>query len=56
LLLPMALWGGGSFTTFPLSLHSTTNIEVIRIFLDVAIDVRQMDDARWQVGIVARHV
>jgi RNA 3'-terminal phosphate cyclase (ATP) len=29
LLIPMALAGGGAFTTTPLSLHATTNIEVI---------------------------
>jgi len=39
LLLPMALAGSGAFRTTPLSRHSTTNIEVIRAFLPVAIDV-----------------
>ena len=33
LLVPMALAGGGSFLTGPLSLHTTTNIEVMRRFL-----------------------
>lgn len=36
LLLPLALAGGGAFATTPLTLHSTTNMEVIRAFLDVA--------------------
>jgi RNA 3'-terminal phosphate cyclase (ATP) len=35
LLLPMALAGGGSYRTGPLSLHATTNIEVLRKFLPV---------------------
>ncbi len=37
LLVPMALAGRGSFRTLPLSLHTTTNIEVVRRFLDVPI-------------------
>lgn len=40
LLLPMAIAGKGRFRTLgPLSLHATTNIETIREFLDVAIEV-----------------
>lgn len=39
LLLPMALAGGGTFRTLPLSRHAQTNIEVIRTFLDVDIRV-----------------
>lgn len=35
LLLPLALAGGGAFTTTPLSLHSTTNIDVIDCLLGV---------------------
>jgi RNA 3'-terminal phosphate cyclase (ATP) len=44
LLLPLAIARGGAFTTTALSAHSTTNIETIRHFLDVAIhstDVRE---------------
>jgi RNA 3'-terminal phosphate cyclase (ATP) len=37
LLLPMALAGGGSFLTLPLSMHSRTNIQTIRAFLNVLI-------------------
>lgn len=39
LLLPMALARGGSFTTTRLSSHAATNLEVIRAFLDVEVDV-----------------
>ena len=39
LLLPMALAGGGSYTTLALTRHAATNIEVIRKFLDVTVDV-----------------
>lgn len=44
LLLPMALAGAGSFVTLPLSLHATTNIDVIRMFLDVDVDVNPAGD------------
>ena len=37
LLLPLAVAAGGSFTTTPLSGHATTNIDVIRKFIDVEI-------------------
>lgn len=39
LLLPLALAGGGSFLTVEPTLHTTTNMEVIRMFLPVAFDV-----------------
>ncbi|MGZ8711573.1 MAG: RNA 3'-terminal phosphate cyclase [Thermoanaerobaculia bacterium] len=42
LLLPMAFAGGGSFTTTPLSGHATTNLEVIRRFLDVRMEVTEL--------------
>ena len=38
LLLPLALGDGGVFTTTPLTAHSTTNIDVIRRFIDRAIE------------------
>ncbi len=41
LLLPMALAGGGSFTTLALTQHATTNIDIIRRFLDVPIAVNE---------------
>ena len=39
LLLPMALGGGGSFVTPPLSSHALTNIEVLKAFLAVEVKV-----------------
>jgi RNA 3'-terminal phosphate cyclase (ATP) len=41
LLLPMALAGEGSFTTLGLTTHATTNIDIIRRFLDVPITVTE---------------
>ena len=44
LLLPMALFSGGSFITHELSQHAKTNIEVINQFIDSAIQVEVIDD------------
>jgi RNA 3'-terminal phosphate cyclase (ATP) len=52
LLLPMAIAGGGSFTTLPLSRHSTTNIDIIKKFLDVEIAVSQLDRRACRVDVV----
>jgi RNA 3'-terminal phosphate cyclase (ATP) len=51
LLVPLALAGGGSFTTVRLSRHATTNIEIIRKFLDVDITTAQLDNRTWQVDV-----
>lgn len=45
LLLPLAMAGGGRFTTTEPSLHFTTNASVIARFLPVRTDVTQMADA-----------
>ena len=50
LLLPMALAGGGSLSTPQLSDHLQSNIEVLRSFLPLAIDVR----ARASGGVEIR--
>ena len=41
LLIPLALAGGGSFTTLAPSLHTRTNIAVIQYFLDIDISVTE---------------
>ena len=53
LLIPLAMAGGGRFRTVAPSRHTTTNIHVIREFMDVAIDItRDEDDRRvWQVDV-----
>mgnify|MGYP003914797151 FL=1 len=53
LLLLMALAGGGSYTTTRLSLHSETNIAVIRQLLATAIEVTQFSEHLWQVTVSA---
>ncbi|MEJ7597077.1 MAG: RNA 3'-terminal phosphate cyclase [Kofleriaceae bacterium] len=45
LLLPLAVAGGGRFRSAPLSLHATTNIDTLRLFLDVPIRVEPEGDA-----------
>jgi RNA 3'-terminal phosphate cyclase (ATP) len=50
LLIPMAVGGGGEFTTVEPSSHTRTNAEVIRRF--VAADVRiESDGSRWRVRV-----
>jgi RNA 3'-terminal phosphate cyclase (ATP) len=51
LLIPFALAGGGSYTTGQPSLHTTTNIEVVRMFLDVRIKVKQIEEDVWMIGV-----
>ena len=47
----MALAGAGSFRTTKPSLHTTTNAEVIRRFLPVAISIDQESDLVWRVEV-----
>lgn len=51
LLLPMALGAGGTFRTLKPTRHTRTNIEVIRLFLEVDIDVTPQDDGIWLVTV-----
>jgi RNA 3'-terminal phosphate cyclase (ATP) len=51
LLIPCALAGGGSYATGQPSLHTTTNIEIIKMFLDVEIDVRPTGGGMWKVEV-----
>ncbi|MEW6745817.1 MAG: RNA 3'-terminal phosphate cyclase [Planctomycetota bacterium] len=53
LLLPMALAGCGSFRTMPLTRHATTNIAIIRAFLDVEFRTwpSRQGSVRVEVGL-----
>ncbi len=51
LLVPMALAGGGEFMTLPLTRHASTNIEVLRQFLDVDVTVTKLDRLKWHVRV-----
>ncbi len=52
LLVPMAMAGGGTFATLPLTRHTETNMDVIRAFLDVEFEVERegRDWVRITVG------
>ncbi|MEJ2199677.1 MAG: RNA 3'-terminal phosphate cyclase [Desulfuromonadaceae bacterium] len=51
LLLPLALAGGGAFRTLAPTRHTTTNIEVIKIFLDVGITLERLTDEVWEIRL-----
>ena len=51
LLLPFALAGAGAFATLPLSLHATTQIDLIPRFLDVRIEVAEGEAGKVVVGV-----
>jgi len=51
-LIPLlALAGGGSFVTLPLSSHAKTQVDMIPRFLDVSISVLPLGDERWRVSV-----
>jgi RNA 3'-terminal phosphate cyclase (ATP) len=57
LLIPLALaGGGGSYTTGPLSLHTTTNIQIIQQFLDVEISTAQVSEQLWKIEVRPQEV
>src|SRR5205085_11228409 len=51
LLIPLALARGGSYTTGTPTLHTTTNIEVIKKFLPVEITTTQLSEEVWKVEV-----
>ena len=52
LLVPLALAGGGSYLTSRPSLHTTTNVEVIKRFLPVEINVMQLAESTWKIEVL----
>jgi len=51
LLIPIALAGAGKFRTGPLSRHTTTNLEVIRRFLDLQIELTEEPKRTWTIAV-----
>lgn len=51
LLLLIALAGSGSFTTTKPSLHTTTNIDVIKQLLGKEIMMKQLTDTLWSISL-----
>ena len=51
LLIPLALAGGGSFVSVPLSTHSTTNIDVIGKFLPRKFEIDRSAESHHRVTV-----
>ena len=51
LLLPMALAGGGSFTTLEPTSHTRTNMDVIGLFLPVRFQVERHQHDLWRIEV-----
>jgi RNA 3'-terminal phosphate cyclase (ATP) len=51
ILVYLALNGGGSFTTPSISLHTKTNIEVIKRFLDNKINIKKKNDGCFEIHV-----
>ena len=51
LLLPLALGNGGQFTTLKPSLHTETNIDVIKMFVDCDIQINKISDDLFEVRV-----
>lgn len=56
ILVPMALAGGGSFTTTRPTAHTMTNMKVIENFLPVRFVCEQQSEKIWKIGIAAQSV
>ena len=54
LLLPLALAGGGCFTTTSVSAHTTTNIGVIEQFLPVRFVTKVLSQGVVEIGVAVR--
>ena len=51
LLIPMVLAGGGKFRTLPLTEHTKTNVEIIKKFVYIDINVTEVDDNAVEVEV-----
>ena len=50
LLIPLALTGGGAFITAKPSLHTTTNMDVIRRFTGIGLKAVEIEPGKWRIG------
>ncbi len=51
LLVPMSLAGGGRYRTLPLTRHTTTNIDIIKKFIDIDIRTEKIDNTCFDIII-----
>ncbi len=54
LLIPCALAGGGRFRTLAPTLHTTTNIEILKHFLDIDAQITQLDEKVWEIAMISQ--
>jgi len=52
LLLPLAITGAGSFMTLEPSLHTKTNIELIKKFMDIDFSLERVTEKRWLIEVI----
>jgi len=51
LIIPMALAGKGSFITSKPSLHTFTNVEVVKKFLGIDITIDKLNEKQWKISV-----
>ena len=51
LLLPFALAGGGSYNTLKPTMHTRTNSEVLKLFMDIGISMDRVSKDIWQITL-----
>jgi RNA 3'-terminal phosphate cyclase (ATP) len=51
LILPLALARGGSIVTMPLTLHTTTNISVVQMFLSVSVRINALTGEAVRIDV-----
>lgn len=51
LLVPLAIAGRGTFRTVRPTRHTRTNVEIVRMFLDVKIDLHKDGASQWRITI-----
>lgn len=51
LLIPFALTGGGAFRTLAPTPHTTTNIEILKSFLEIEARLSQVDGQTWEIEV-----
>ena len=51
LLIPVALAGKGRLITLPLTDHAKTNIEVIKKFVDLDVDIREINTGAVEINL-----
>lgn len=54
LLVPLAVAGGGRFRTAEPSSHTRTNVEVIRSFLGVSVELTELGGGTWEIRVPGR--